>query len=1496
VFSFYDDSIRQRMRREQELTNVMNEALEQGQFQVYLQPKYDLQSEHIAGAEALVRWNHPALGFISPGDFIPLFERNGFITELDRYVWDKTCGLIAEWMRKYGKYVPVSVNVSRRDIYQADLPQEFMALVQKYGLRPDQLHLEITETAYTENADQLIQVVGALKRLGFVIEMDDFGSGYSSLNMLAELPIDVLKLDMRFIQKQTSMDSSRSILSFIISLARWMNLLVIAEGVETQQQIDLLRNMDCNYVQGYYYARPMPADAFAERLRQEPVAVSALAAEDRNTDAARPGAAGRVMLIVDDVSLNRRILAGYFKNSYDIAQADNGQTALQYLQNHPEGVAVILLDLVMPVMDGFQLLKILQGNPMYAAIPVIVTSQPGETGEERAFALGASDFLAKPYNPEIALHRVQNVTAHSAYLRRQGQDRALTHQLQAILENVPGGMCVYRMEDGKLSPMVHNKAFYALFGFSEEHCRAVEQATTFLNVHPDDLSGLQEAFGQAGHGDVCVTHTYRNWNDAKNRYIWVKMNAVTTPAAGGSRLCYVSYTDVSAEHDMQEQLRQAQQRLEKLRRKAEDALQNYQLLVNAVPGGIAQYEIRDGRVLTQYFSDGICALTGYDPAEREKMNMQDALSLTCREDTPMLRAVIGSAVAGHKNIDVTYRIQTKSGALRWVHLSAAYSQGHNGEDLYQAVFSDMDKEKRIEAALKENQLRYEVAVKSSGINIWEYDIQKDSLLVVSSSVRIKQNCFVIEHYVQSTLTNGFVREDSLPKFRSIFDRLRSGTKEVSEDIWYKTTDQTGWWCERVTYTTMFDAAGRPVKAFGAGRDVTREMEARRSFQEEMSYRKALQSENLSSLMVDLTNNRVLELSSRFSAVQALEGVTADEYFAATAAQITDTQQQENFRRMFSRQVLLSRFSGGGYSASMEFTRLFDTDTVYWVHYAAHLVQNPGTHVVMAHLSSMDITQEKVMQTIMDTVAKTDYDYFVVVDGSRDSARDYAVKSGGGLGGHLFDEHRSFEAQYEAYVRARVCPQDVERVVAESRIDRIWANVKDGTPHRYSFSIRMADGTVRRKQIQVTAISESRKTFLMSCIDVNDIYEEQETAKTRLREALQAAEQASRAKSEFLSRMSHDIRTPMNAVITLAAMGRQETTLPAARDDLSKISAAGEYLLAIINDVLGLSRMESKRIELHPTVVCLPDFLRDTLAIVAPAAAQKGVVLTISQQNIRQRYLRLDTTYVRQVAVNLLSNAVKFTPSGGHVELRLENISRSGDTVRNRMIVRDNGIGISPEFLPRVFEPFEQENSQDDTGRQGTGLGLSIVKNILDLMGGTITAESQKGVGTAFTVEWTFQTAAKKDFEAQSRPSEAGGCLAGRHVLLAEDNTLNAVLAQRLLEKEGITVETVENGKLAVEHFAAAGPGTFDAILMDIRMPELNGLDAARAIRAMKRADAATVPILAMTANAFDEDVKASRDAGMNAHLGKPIDPEKLFEALERLIKTEKDTAAPAAEH
>ncbi len=264
--AYYDDSIRQKLMHEQQILDEMKTALQEEQFQVYLQPKYNLSSEHIAGAEALVRWIHPKLGFLNPGEFIPLFENNGFITELDKYVWEKTCSIIADWMKCYQTWVPVSVNVSRKDIYKEDLPEYFTKLTQRYGLQPKQLHLEITETAYTENPEQLINVVKRLKEKGFIIEMDDFGSGYSSLNMLSELPIDIIKLDMLLIQRETKKRSRQNILDFVINLARWMHLLVVAEGVETQEQIELLRKLNCDYVQGYYYAKPMKTDEFTQLL------------------------------------------------------------------------------------------------------------------------------------------------------------------------------------------------------------------------------------------------------------------------------------------------------------------------------------------------------------------------------------------------------------------------------------------------------------------------------------------------------------------------------------------------------------------------------------------------------------------------------------------------------------------------------------------------------------------------------------------------------------------------------------------------------------------------------------------------------------------------------------------------------------------------------------------------------------------------------------------------------------------------------------------------------------------------------------------------------------------------------------------------------------------------------------------------------------------------------------------------------------------------------
>ena len=266
-FAVYDDAMREELLWEQTITNEMTTALSSEQFEVYLQPKYRLQDGVLAGAEALVRWNHPKQGFLSPITFIPLFEKNGFITKLDQFVWDKTCAVLRQWDNKGYPPLSVSVNVSRADIYNADLTNILLKTVQKYGLGVSRLPLEITESAYTENPIQIIEAVESLKKLGFLIEMDDFGSGYSSLNMLNQLSLDILKLDMQFIRSETTKPKSQGILRHIMAIAGTMGLRVVAEGVETKEQLERLCEIGCDYGQGYYFAKPMPCEAFETLMR-----------------------------------------------------------------------------------------------------------------------------------------------------------------------------------------------------------------------------------------------------------------------------------------------------------------------------------------------------------------------------------------------------------------------------------------------------------------------------------------------------------------------------------------------------------------------------------------------------------------------------------------------------------------------------------------------------------------------------------------------------------------------------------------------------------------------------------------------------------------------------------------------------------------------------------------------------------------------------------------------------------------------------------------------------------------------------------------------------------------------------------------------------------------------------------------------------------------------------------------------------------------------------
>lgn len=406
------------------------------------------------------------------------------------------------------------------------------------------------------------------------------------------------------------------------------------------------------------------------------------------------------------------------------------------------------------------------------------------------------------------------------------------------------------------------------------------------------------------------------------------------------------------------------------------------------------------------------------------------------------------------------------------------------------------------------------------------------------------------------------------------------------------------------------------------------------------------------------------------------------------------------------------------------------------------------------------------------------------------------------------------------------------------------------------------------------------------VDINEQKTQEMKQRAALEEARRAAVEANRAKSTFLSNMSHDIRTPMNAIIGFTDLLEKHQDEPERRlDYINKIKSSSALLLGLINNILEMSRIEKGHLDLDIQAWSVGVMYDSFCSVFIDMMAQKGLTF-VHSADVKYEYLFCDPIKVRDVVLNLLSNAYKYTNPGGKVELYIRQLpcEDEGYTIMET-IVKDNGQGISPDFLPRIFEEFTREHTSTDGKVEGTGLGMPIVKKLLNLMGGTIEVESELGKGTKFTVHIKHRIAQKSDMLNVDMSDLADVDFKGRRILLVEDNDLNAEIAIEILQEADFVVERAEDGLACIEMIDAAPEGYYDLILMDIQMPRMNGYEATRAIRKMEDKKKANITILAMTANAFEEDKREALASGMNAHLAKPIEVDKLITVLKRSLSS-----------
>ena len=1078
--------------------------------------------------------------------------------------------------------------------------------------------------------------------------------------------------------------------------------------------------------------------------------------------------------------------------------------------------------------------------------------------------------------------------------QREDQFRAM----EAILQHAPGGIFSYSADDDRFAFISDNMLQF--LGYTREAFARKFDNRFSRMIYAGDRESVLSTIDDQIRGNAFDDCEYRI-ERGDGTLVWVHDQGHLVTDDEGRRWFYVIILDITETINAKEALAQRNSQLT-----VENA--SLQTIADSIPGGIRVFQKTDRGIIcvsaNQYYADmmGVDkeALIGESFGENET-RIHPADLARHRRDT------IATLESNHRTEGAYRFFNSRTGTYRWYHIEANLETRPGFAELAYFHYTDINDEREAQMRLQENEAMLREAINSSDIQYYTYYPESHYLdIPILNSHYIALPTHWADYPESFIRFMGMSPSDSRV-FRAMIQKIDDGADEASCVTFMHLGDLHLW--IKANFTAIKDESGRTIKAQGYANDVTSQKLAEERFQQERIRLKSMDGDIVEAFSFDITKAsqpNIQTLDQGFMDMPVSDEVRTEalryafpnngqenlswQVLLHVAARIPDRQERKLYLNTFGGPGMRKAAERGKTRPAIRYRRQIGPH-VHWVSSRAETLPDPASGDLYAFFYTSDIHTEVIREKTSARILERNYDTLSWYD--TQSGQLYVVDPSDPSGKPISG------GPYAEALEARALTVLAEEGVADIRerlsLKTVMSRLEDKPAYTLYFTLkeRRTDlpGRPRRRMLyDIFYLDDYRDAILFLLTDVTDIFEQERKHREKLARALQVAEAANEAKSSFLSRISHDIRTPLNVIISKTDFAFEDLDQrDLLKNDLSDIKAASAFLLSLINDILDLSQIDSGTMVLHPEPYAFDDYLTIIRGLFTPLCDEKGIVLDIRNEEAVPVAV-VDKVRLNQITLNLLTNAVKYTDPGGRVTFTASSHLLKDGMARCRISVADTGSGISPEFQAVMFEPFTRDSGLG--GRtlteQGTGLGLSIVKKIADLMGGDITVDSVPGQGTTISLAFTCPTGnpsdslpspGVKDFDEAPTPASLSGT-----VLVAEDMAMNAKITERLLTSFGLDAVIASNGAEALENFRSAPPGTYKAILMDIQMPVMDGYGATRAIRALDRPDAAEIPIFAMSANAFQDDVAHCLEAGMNGHIAKPIDVDILHKTLARAFR------------